>query len=124
MLRKVSIWLFSIFYVFASFGANVHVHYCHGELAHISINEVHQCGCPDQTSMRNTCCENELFQIGLEDEQLSTSFETTTDHWHQADIQPHDVKLSLNSPEQQLSDIRPPPQRKLFLTQGRLLFYG
>ena len=73
-MKKLLVSILAIFYLGASIGATVNLHYCMGELVNwdLSIQETHTCGnCGMEMvkSKKNGCCEDKHQRLQVEKDQ-------------------------------------------------------
>jgi len=72
-MKKLAAILFSVFYLVATVGVAVNVHYCHGEIQSVEIfTGENSCCCGDKANT-NTCCQIDSQLIQFENETASTS---------------------------------------------------
>lgn len=68
MNRLAAIFLTG-FYVIATIGVAINVHYCHGEVASVSVYfSVDSCAC-GKVIGKNHCCDDQTFLFQLEEDQ-------------------------------------------------------
>lgn len=128
-MRKLITILFSAFYLLASVGVWVNIHYCTGEVKSVKIlaNDPNCCCVDDEQS--TGCCDDEtfLFQLDKED-QISQNFRSFPDHPEKAitpflnsfdNLETIEKEASLEQLES------PPPQKQLiWLLNCSLTYYG
>lgn len=74
-MKRLLIFLLAFFYLGVSFGANVDLHYCMGELVEWGINTQEEagasncenCGMPAESA--DNCCKNESKQVKIDSQQ-------------------------------------------------------
>jgi hypothetical protein len=73
IMRKFVVTLLLLLYMIPTFGVNVNVHYCGGELSSISIGAKSEnpCTCGSK-KMKKNCCEDKTFSYEVDDNQAKT----------------------------------------------------
>ncbi|NNF01052.1 MAG: hypothetical protein HKN22_00060, partial [Bacteroidia bacterium] len=79
-MKRIAVIIFSIFYLIASVGVAINVHYCGGKISNIELStDKGLCCCEDAEGMSN-CCDDEkvIFQLH-DDQKLSQTTRTSFD---------------------------------------------
>lgn len=130
-MKKVTAILFSAFYLIATIGVAVNIHYCHGEVESVSVYEDPTGCCCDTKENGSGCCSNESFVLQFEDkEQIVEN--------HRIQIQIHTMEVDISDLTiQRLEDIhesegfeyifQPPPPKlsgQIRILNCSLTYYG
>ena len=68
--------LFAILYLSFNLGIGINMHYCMGFLKGVSIgHETSKCCC-GKSKLMSECCDNEHFELQMDDEQVYSSSES------------------------------------------------
>ncbi len=72
-MKKIVLITFALFYIFASAGINMKLHFCGGSLQSISFNgNAHDKGCCEKKSTKDCCKTQQVsFKISSTQEQLT-----------------------------------------------------
>ncbi len=115
------------FYILASSGLNVNLHYCHDQLASISIVYDADCCCSKESE--NDCCENQNLKVSQVDFDVLLKEEADLDivNWSSI-VRPsllieQDHSYVFSKDEHYYID-RKPPDQKIYLQLSRLVYYG
>ncbi len=71
-MKKISAIILLLFYMIPSFGINVTIHYCGGEISSISLlgsTTEDKCACGIK-KMKNNCCKDSNFYFQVDDKQI------------------------------------------------------
>lgn len=75
-MKKITVTIFSLYYLALACGITVNFHYCMDRLASVKLfaSEVKQCGrCGMETHKSNGCCRDEVEVVKLQDDQQKTT---------------------------------------------------
>ena len=68
VMRRISIILFSAYYLFAVSGVTVHYHYCYGKLTSMDLYSPRKNPCPcGEKSAKSGCCEHKVLASKMDD---------------------------------------------------------
>lgn len=68
VMRRISIILFSAYYLFAVSGVTVHYHYCYGKLTSMDLYSPRKKPCPcGEKSAKSGCCEHQVLASKTDD---------------------------------------------------------
>lgn len=72
-MKKLVITLLVLLYVIPTFGINVTIHYCGGEISLISFGTAttDKCACGNK-KMKKNCCQNKNYSFQIDDNQIKT----------------------------------------------------
>ena len=72
-MKKIIVTIFLLLYLIPTFGVNVTVHYCGGEISSVSFGEagIDKCACGSK-KMKKNCCQDKKFSFEVDDDQSKT----------------------------------------------------
>ncbi len=126
-MKQLQAILITGYYLLATIGVAVNVHYCHGDIASVTVYMSHgSCGCEEEMGM-DACCDDATYQFQLQEEQQVPS-SVTIQAPFVADV-PVEFVRSEKSIQSQgfIPAYQPdpsPPQVPSWLKNQTFLFYG
>ena len=135
-MKRITVILLSVFYLFVSLGLAVNVHYCQGQLCRQQLRSAPPRGCCDiedncctEAETHEKCCDEQLFyfQIPSEQQQIKTN---NTDYSFDQSVLQETSCFSynlLNVRQEAVSDIyilQPPGKQSIRLLHCSLTYYG
>lgn len=131
-MRKLLATIFGLFYIFISSWVVLNLHYCHGELAGVSLfsnkkcehDENHGCDFGKECGLGKECCEFQMIQLGIEDEHSSPLISFERQNIVAAIDIPSEESNVIVEPEIYSNCSRDGPVRDLRLHYCSLIFYS
>ncbi len=127
-MKKFSATILSLFYLLTATGLGVTVHTCDDIITAIMLSDnAPSCCCDDEEEMKESCCNDELIQLNVSDEQLLSeqtlvNFENTfvSNHYHFASFfESQTTHIGFSA-----TDAPPPPKASIRILTCSLTFYG
>ncbi len=127
MNRLAAIFLTG-FYLIATIGVAINVHYCHGEVASVNVYfSADACACGKNMGKKH-CCDDQTFIFQLEEDQRVSEAFAISFEVQSPVIPAASLELLLSPEESQVLPIRspdPPPQRRpAWLLNQSFILYG
>jgi hypothetical protein len=128
-MKKITAIFLTCFYLFASVGVAVNVHYCGGELESVElVTKTAKCCCGD-AEVLSMCCDDETFYVQLDKEdKLSSGFSYSFEQLqaivsHSPTIE-NPIFLKNNELDLNQKNRPPPVKEPFWLLYSNLTFYG
>lgn len=127
MNRLAAIFLTG-FYLIATIGVAINVHYCHGEVASVNVYfSAEACACGKMMGKQH-CCDDETFIFQLEEDQRVSESFAVSFNVQTPVIPAASLELPVSPEESQILPFRspdpPPPRRPAWLLNQSFIFYG
>lgn len=130
-MNKVLIILFSAYYMLASVGVAINVHYCAGEVSSIDVLSKKSLCCCESDGQRSSCCDDETLFFQMDDEQQffqssKMNFEQSFKMIALSNLVTADILNSDDEDNFRFEDIifSPPLKEPLWLNHCSLVYYG
>ena len=128
-MKKLTVILFSFFYLFASAGITVNMHYCAGQVQYVEFLAANgKCCCADEGDTVS-CCGDETFFFQLDNEQQTSQKVRVVPEQFVSGIAAVLNTTDRFEPVSKAIDFErldlPPPQRQpIWLLNCSLVYYG
>lgn len=131
-MGKVVAILILFMYSLLNTGANLHLHFCKGDLKHVGLGTTHEGCCPHnethhETTISSTCCSDENINFSLDDDHLVSSVLELNMISPEAIVEftPSFVQTEIErTVELSATDSAPPVKRPLYTLFSSRIYYA